>query len=246
MAVGLRGSKEKVQQPLRGERRSPIVGACRLHARRSAVAAPSGRQPPGIPLNRSRGHCTSKRAIVLGRMPWTLAASIPPKTAAPRVTREPAGVPAARRRPRTALTVSSRRSARATEQAPLRRIGNPSRPERPGWPETGRQRGRDGPSTRGGGAGALQARAFLVAVARSAGQRATGRRGRRHPLWQKRAATRIRADQTRSRVRAGRAGSTAASAREHRPRRAGELRWSSERPNRDGSGWYPSEAGQRI
>lgn len=104
-----------------------------------------------------------------------------------------------------------------------RRIGNPTHPERPGWPETGRSRGRDGPSTRSGGAGGRRercrrGRSWLLGRA-SAGQRAAGRRGWRRHRWQKMAVTRRRADQTRRRARAGRGGPSPASTRDHRPNR---------------------------
>jgi len=67
-------------------------------------------------------------------------------------------------------------------------------------------------------------------------KRLGGRRGGLLPLAQDKTTTRQFADRTRSRARTGRRDPSPASALEHRPRREGELRWSSGRPNRERCG----------
>ena len=71
-----------------------------------------------------------------------------------------------------------------------KRIGNPTRPERPDWPEKGRSRGPDAPSTRTGGAAGCRERckrALSWLLGRSyAGQRRTTRAASPSPVAERR------------------------------------------------------------
>jgi hypothetical protein len=109
------------------------------------------------------------------------------------------------------------------------RIGNPSHPERPGWPEEGGCRGWDARSTpncgadgRRGGAGARVPGCWGVHLRGSVPP--ADERGRTVSCSREATATRRCAGQTRSRGRAGRAGLSPAWPQAHPPGRVGHGR----------------------